>query len=74
MGYFAKKMDTYLSNNYNKKIAETTSNSIADEIADKITSISKTSSKKLQNNDEIEITKERYISPEKRQQVIDELG
>ena len=37
-------------------------------------SISKTSSKKLQNNDEIEITKERYISPEKRQQVIDELG
>ena len=65
MGYFAKKMDTYLSNNYNKKIAETTSNSIGDEIADKIMSISKTFSKKLQNNDEIKITKERYISPEK---------
>ena len=44
-------------------------------IADKITSVS-TKSKKSQNNeanDESETPKERYISPEKRQQIIDEL-
>ena len=53
---------------------------IGNKIADKVTSVSKKSSaghsKKLQNNqanDETEIPKERYISPEKRQQIIDEL-
>ena len=52
---------------------------IGNKIADKITSISKKSNKELPNNDEkekdIEITthKERYISPEERQRIIDEL-
>ena len=45
-------------------------------MADNITSASKISSRELQNNEannEIEIPKERYISPEKRQQIIDDL-
>ena len=49
-------------------------------IADKITSVSKKSSKELHNNDEtekedIEIAtpKKRYISPEERKQITDEL-
>ena len=47
--------------------------------ADKITSISKKSNKELPNNDEkeedVEITtrKKRYLSPEERQQIINEL-
>ena len=44
------------------------------EVADKIISVSKKSPKELHSqNDEIEIPKERYISPEKRQQIIDVL-
>ena len=53
---------------------------IGNKIADKITSISKKSNKELPNNDDdekedVEITtrKKRYISPEKRQRIIDEL-
>ena len=53
---------------------------IANKIADKITSISKEkSTKELYNNDEtkedVEITthKKSYISPEERQQIINEL-
>ena len=52
---------------------------IGHKIADKITSISKKPVKELPNNDEteedIEMTthKKRYISPEERQQIIDEL-
>ena len=49
---------------------------IGNKIADKIANFSKKSSRELQNNkvnDEIEIPKWRYISPEKRQQIIDEL-
>ena len=51
---------------------------IGNKIADKITSVSKKSAKALQNN-ETEVGVERatpkkiYISPEERQQVIDEL-
>ena len=69
-----------------QKIAEATDDLIGNKIADKITNISKKSSmellsmklhsKKLQNNeanDEIERSKERCISPEKRQQLIDKL-
>ena len=58
-----------------QKTAEATGDLIGNEIADKIISISKNYPKELQsqNEDEIEIPKERYISPEKRQQVIDEL-
>ena len=62
-----------------QKIAETTGDLIGNKIADKITSISKSPkelhSKKIHSTEEAnnEIPKERYISPEKRQQIIDEL-
>ena len=63
-----------------QKTAEATSDLIGNKIADKITSVSKKkSAKELPNNDEtkedVEITthKKRYISPEKRQQIIEEL-
>ena len=49
---------------------------IGNKIVDKITSISKKPVKELPNNDEnVENTtyKKRYVSPEKRQQIIDEL-
>ena len=58
-----------------QKTAEATGDLIGDKIADKITSVSK-KSKKTQNNkanDESEAPEERYMSPEKRQQIIDEL-
>ena len=59
-----------------QKTAEATADSIGNKIADKITSVSKKSSTRSLNNeanDESETPKERYISPEKRQQIIDEL-
>ena len=58
-----------------QKMAEATGDLIDNKIVDKITSVSK-NSKKLQNNeanDESEAPKQRYISPEKRQQTIVEL-
>ena len=60
-----------------QKTAEATGDLIGNKIADKITSISKKFVKELPINDEdVEITtnKKRYISPEERQQIIDELG
>ena len=60
-----------------QKSAEATGNLIGKKISDKITSVSnKKSTKELPNNDEdVEITthKKRYVSPEERQQIIDEL-
>ena len=60
-----------------QKTAEATGNLIGNKIADKITSVSKKKcTKELHNNDEdIEITthKKIHISPEERQQIIDEL-
>ena len=62
-----------------QKTAEATGDLIGNKIADKITSVSKKkSTKELHNNDEtedVEITthKKNYISPEERQQIIDEL-
>ena len=63
-----------------QKTAEATGDLIGNKIADKITSVSnKKSTKELPNNDEteedVETTahKKRYISPEERQQIIDEL-
>ena len=58
-----------------QKISETTGNLIGNKIAGKLTSVSR-KSKKLQINevkDESEEPKERNISPEKRQQITDEL-
>ena len=61
------------------KTAEATGDLIGNKVADKITSVSK-SAKELNNNDQtkeedVEITthKKRYISPEERQQIIEEL-
>ena len=63
-----------------QKTAETAGDLTGNKIADKITSISnKKPAKELRNNDEteedMEITthKKRYISPEQRQKIIDEL-
>ena len=62
-----------------QKTTEATGNLIGNKIADKITSVSKKSAKELHNNDEREedvertTIKNRYISPEERQQIIDEL-
>ena len=62
-----------------QKTAEPNGDLIGSKIAAEITSVSK-SSKELHSqnnsdkaNNEIEIPKERYISPEKREQIIDEL-
>ena len=54
-----------------QKTAEATGDSIGNKIADKITKALKNNSKTDKN--ELEIPKERYISPEKRQQIIVEL-
>ena len=61
-----------------QKTAEGTGDLIGNKIADKITSVSKKSAKELPNDETEEdveraIPKKRYISPEKRQQIIDEL-
>ena len=59
-----------------QKTAEATGDLAGNKIADKITSVSKKSTKKLPTIDEdAELTtpKKRYISPEERQQIIDEL-
>ena len=58
-----------------QKTAETTGDLIGNKIADKITSASKTFTKNLPTIDEdVELTThKRYITPEKRQQIIDEL-
>ena len=57
-----------------QKTAEATGDLIDNKFADKITSVSMELN--TQNNDvnnEIEVPKERYMSPEKGQQIIDEL-
>ena len=59
-----------------QKTAEAAGDLVGNKIADKITSVSKKSTKKLPTIDEdAELTthKKRYISPEERQQIIDEL-
>ena len=59
--------------------AETTPDLVGNRIADKITSVSKKFTKELQNDEtEVDVErptpKKRYISPEERQQIIDELS
>ena len=58
-----------------QKTVVATGDLIGNKIVDKITRVSKKSPMELhsKNEDEIEISKERYISPEKGQQIIDEL-
>ena len=58
-----------------QKTAEATGDLVGNKIADKITSVSKKSTQKLPTIDEdVELTthKKRYISPEERQQIVDE--
>ena len=57
------------------KTGEATGDLIGNKIADKITSGSKKSPQTNldEANSEVEEPKEKYISPEKRQQIIDEL-
>ena len=59
-----------------QETAEATGDLVGNKIADKITSVSEKSTKKLPTIDEdAELTtpKKRYIPPEERQQIIDEL-
>ena len=59
-----------------QETAEATGDLVGNKIADKITSVSKKSTKKLPTIDEdVKLTthKKRYISAEERQQIIDEL-
>ena len=57
-----------------QETARSTGDLIGNKTADKITSVSKKSSTKLPLNEAInEIPKERYISPQERQQIISEL-
>ena len=58
-----------------QKTAEATGVLIGYKSADKITSVSKKPSNNNNNNDGVELTphKKRYISPEERQQIINEL-
>ena len=64
-----------------QKAAEETGDLVGNEMADKITTVSKPSAKHSMElhsknddaNNEIEATRRRYISPEERQQIIDEL-
>ena len=59
-----------------QKTVEATGDLVGNKIADQITSVSKKSTKKLPTIDEdaeLTTSKKRYISPEERQQIIDEL-
>ena len=60
------------------KTAEATGDLIGNKIPDRITNISKTSqqnnSETVTNDRDKEILKERHISPEQRQKIIDDLG
>ena len=59
-----------------QKTAEATGDLVGNKIADKITSVSEKSTKKLPTIDEdlgLTSHKKRYISPEVRQQIIDQL-
>ena len=56
-----------------KKAAETTGDLIEDKIADKITKVSKTSRKNNLETKEEEIIRERFITPELRHKINDDL-
>ena len=60
-----------------QKTAEATGDLIGNKIADKITKLSKNSqqnnSETVTNEHDKEIPKEKYVSPEERQEIIDEL-
>ena len=60
-----------------QKAAEATGDLVGNKTADKTTSVSKKKSNNNNNNDddvELATQKKRYVSPEERQQIINELG
>ena len=78
----AKKSTTYAIKTASPRAIQKTEQAAGDlignKIVDKITNVSKKSTKELQNNEtEVGVQKatpkKRYISPEERQQIIDEL-
>ena len=58
-----------------QKITEAIGDLIGNKIADKITSVLNKKSNNINNNEDVELTthKKGYISPEERQQIINEL-
>ena len=58
-----------------QKTAEATGDLVGNKIADKITCVSNKKYNNINNNDDVELTthKKRYISPEERQHIVDEL-
>ena len=56
-----------------QKTAEATGDLIGNKIADKITSASKKNNNETEEDVEITTHKKRFISPEEKQQIIDEL-
>ena len=56
-----------------QKTVEATGDLIGNNIADKITRVSKTSTQNNLETNEEEILRERYISPEQRKEIIDDL-
>ena len=68
----AEKSNTDARKTASKRIIQNTADATGDLIGDKIAKMSR---KEMysQNEDEIEIPKESYITPEKRQQIFDEL-
>ena len=72
-----KKKSAFQFKKYNSKKAQETGDLIGNEISNKITKVSKNSqqnnSKTVTNERIIKIPKERYISQEERQKIIDDL-
>ena len=56
-----------------KKTAEATGDLIGNKIADKITRVSKTLPQNNSGTNKEQILRERYLSPEQRQEIIDHL-
>ena len=56
-----------------QKTAESTGDLVGNKIADKITSLSNKNLPAIDEDTELSTRKKRYISPEERQQIIDEL-
>ena len=56
-----------------KKTAEATGDLIGNKIADKITRVSKTLPQNNSGTNEEQILRERYLSPEQRQDIVDHL-
>ena len=70
---YSEKQSETASKRAIQKTAESTGDLIGNKIADKITRVSKTSPKNNLETNEEEIPRERYISPELRDKIFDDL-